>query len=113
MSNAEHTSRTHKSSCIMHHHKGKQVYTDGRQELVKAKWKFRYCPTAQRRASDSTANCLTDATDKRQQCRTHCHDFGIGADRSLEDITRLCVSSACEAAVETEVHFISDPPITK
>lgn len=24
----------------MHYHKGKQVYTDGRQEFMKAKWKF-------------------------------------------------------------------------
>lgn len=30
----------------------------------------------------------TDTAYKPQPCKTHCRDFGIGADRSLEDFTR-------------------------
>lgn len=58
ISNAEHTGRTHKSSCIMHRHKGKQAYTDGGRKFIKAKWKFKQIhPTALRWATDSTATC--------------------------------------------------------
>lgn len=58
LSNAERSSRTHKSSCIMHQHKGEREGTDGGRKLMKAKWKFKQIhPTAAGRAIDSAATC--------------------------------------------------------
>lgn len=44
----------------------------------------------------------TDRAYKPQPCRTHCRDFGIGADRSLEDFTR-------SVEAPNEVHLEPNP----
>lgn len=45
----------------------------------------------------------TDTAYKPQPCKTHCGDFGIGADRSLEDFTRS-VEAPNEVPLEPDPH---------